>query len=147
MRHLNVFITSNLHNYFNLHVCLSCRRRWLRRRWRHHVQLSSFQFLQAYEKVPLIEVYSLPTLKQDDQRMNCGMLYPECTQTDREMVISDLTWASTVLAPLVFLNLHIHLVHLHNYFNLHVRLYFRRCRRCRSRRRRRRPHLEIFLGS
>ena len=28
---------------------------------------------------------------------------------------------------------------LHKYFNLHVRLYFRR-------RRRRRPHLEIFLG-
>ena len=52
----------------------------------------------------------LPTLKQDDQRMNCGILYPECTHTDREMVISDLTWASTVFAPLIYLNLHISLV-------------------------------------
>ena len=34
---------------------------------------------------------------------------------------------------------------LHNYFNLHVRLYFRQRRRRRSRRRL--PHLEIFLGS
>ena len=39
------------------------------------------------------------------------------------------------------------LLNLHNYFNLHVHLYFRRRRRWRRRGRRRRPHLEIFLGS
>ena len=37
--------------YFNIHVCLSIRCRWHR-----HVPLSSFQFLQAYDKVSLIKV-------------------------------------------------------------------------------------------
>ena len=41
----------------------------------------------------------------------------------------------------------ISILYLHNYFNLHVRLYFRRRRRGRGCRRRRHPHLEIFLGS
>ena len=43
-----------LHNYFNLHVCLSLR--WRRRHRRRHVPLSSFKFLQAYDKVSLIKV-------------------------------------------------------------------------------------------
>ena len=44
----------NLHNYFNLYVCLSLRRR---RRWRRrHVPLSSLQLLLAYDKVSLIKV-------------------------------------------------------------------------------------------
>ena len=41
---LHVFLPSYLHNYFNLHVCLSLRRRcrWRRRRRQRHVPLSSF---------------------------------------------------------------------------------------------------------
>ena len=42
-------ICPHLHNYFNLHVCLSLRRR-------RHVPLLNFQFLQAYDKVSLIKV-------------------------------------------------------------------------------------------
>ena len=46
----------NLHNYFNLYVCLSLRRR-RRRRWRRrHVPLSSFQLMLAYDKASLIKV-------------------------------------------------------------------------------------------
>ena len=41
---------NNLHDYFNLHVCPLIQ--WRRRQ----VPLSSFQFLQAYDKVSLTKV-------------------------------------------------------------------------------------------
>ena len=41
-----------LHNYFNLHICQSFQCLWHQR----HVPLSSFKFLQAYDKVSQIKV-------------------------------------------------------------------------------------------
>ena len=49
IRYGNVVFDSNLHNYFNLHVCPSFRQR--RRR-----PTLCFQFLQSYYKVSLIKV-------------------------------------------------------------------------------------------
>ena len=44
--------TYNLHNYFNLHICPSLRRR----RRRRHVTLLNFQFLQSIHKMSIIKV-------------------------------------------------------------------------------------------